>query len=52
MVWRFLDKRSAAKGSGFTPAIGQNEPLAEELHMPNNKKLKKFQVYLSFKDKI
>ena len=47
MVYRFFDKKSAsltdksAKGGGAKNEIKQNEQLAEELHKPINKKLKK-----------
>ena len=42
MVYKFFDKKT--KGSGFTLAnnsVPQNEQLAEELHKPIIKKLKK-----------
>ena len=49
MVYKFLDKKS--KGSG----IVTNEPnyqLANELHKPIIRKLKKRKVYSSFRNKI
>ena len=48
MVYKFFDKKSS--GSGIT-----NEPnyqLAEELHQPIIRKLKKRKVYSSFRDNI
>ena len=48
MVYKFFDKKS--KGSGII-----NEPnyqLANELHKPIIRKLKKRKVYSSFKDNI
>ena len=48
MVYKFFDKKSS--GSGIT-----NEPnyqLAEELHKPIFRKLKKRKVYSSFRDNI
>ena len=48
MVYKFFDKKSS--GSGIT-----NEPnyqLADELHKPIVKKLKKRKVYSSFRDNI
>ena len=48
MVYKFFDKKSS--GSGIT-----NEPnyqLAEELHKPIIRKLKKRKVYSSFRDNI
>ena len=53
MVYKFFDKKS--KGSGVTPSnksIPQNEQLAEELHKPFIKKLKKREVYSASKDNI
>ena len=41
-----------AKGSGINNEIKQNEQLAEELHKPIIKKIKKRTVYSSFKDNI
>ena len=48
MVYKFFDKKSS--GSGIT-----NEPnhqLADELHKPIIKKLKKRKVYSSFRNNI
>ena len=57
MVYKFFDKKT--KGSGVTLAntspiksIPQNEQLAEELHKPIIRKLKKRKVYSAFKDNI
>ena len=58
MVHKFSDKKS--KGSGANNEMKQNEhpldldmqQLAEELHKPFIKKLKKRRVYFSFKDNI
>ena len=53
MVYKFFDKKT--KGSGVTLAnksIPQNEQLAEELHKPIIKKLKKRKEYSAFKDNI
>ena len=57
MVYKFFDKKT--KGSGVTlvnksaiKSIPQNEQLAEELHKPIIKKLKKRKVYSAFKDNI
>ena len=57
MVYKFFDKKT--KGSGVTLAnksaiksMPQNEQLAEELHKPIIRKLKKREVYLELKDKI
>ena len=57
MVYKFFDKKT--KGSGVTLAnksaiksIPQNEQLAEELHKPVIRKLKKREVYSAFKDNI
>ena len=48
MVYTFFDKGS--KSSGFKNML--NEQLAEELHKPIIRKLKKIKVYSSFKDNI
>ena len=45
MVYKFFDKKT---GSG----ISVNEPLAEELHKPVIKKLKRRKVYARYKDNI
>ena len=57
IVYKFFDKKT--KGSGVTLAnksaiksIPQNEQLAEELHKPIIRKLKKREVYSAFKDNI
>ena len=49
MVYKFFDKKS--KGSGIT-TNEFNYRLANELHKPVIKKLKKRNVYSSFKDNI
>ena len=46
MVYKFFDKKS--KGSG----IKENHQLANELHKPNIRKVRKRKVYSSFKDNI
>ena len=48
-VYKFFDKETA--GSGIK-SIPQNEQLAEELHKPIIRKLKKIKVYSAFKDNI
>ena len=48
MVYMFFDKKS--KGSGMKNEIKEHQQLANELHKPIIKKLKK--VYSSFKDNI
>ena len=48
MVYKFFDKKS--KGSGITNE--SNYQLANELHKPIIKKLKKRKLYSSFKDNI
>ena len=48
-VYKFFDKETA--GSGIK-SIPQNEQLAEELHKPIIRKLKKRKVYSAFKDNI
>ena len=58
MVDKFVDTKT--KGSGVTTlanksaikSIPQNEELAEELHKPIIRKLKKRKVYSAFKDNI
>ena len=45
MVYKFFDRKT---GSG----ISVNEQLAEELHKPIIKKLKRRKVYTRFKDNI
>ena len=45
MFYQFFDKKT---GSG----ISVNEPLAEELHKPVIKKLKRRKVYARYKDNI
>ena len=58
MVYKFFDKKT--KSSGVTSlanksaikSISQNEQLAEELHKPIIKKLRKRRVYSAFKDNI
>ena len=48
MVYKFFDKKSS--GSGITNKL--NYQLANELHKPIIKNLKKRKVYSSFKDNI
>ena len=48
MVYKFFDKKSS--GSGITNKL--NYQLANELHKPIIKKIKKRKVYSSFKDNI
>ena len=54
MVYKFFDKKS--KGSVAkhvnTKRIPQNEQLADELHKPIIRKLKKRKIYSAFKDNI
>ena len=48
MVYKFFNERSKkVLGSGI-----ENKLLAEELHKPINKKVKRRKVYSSFKDNI
>ena len=49
MVYRFFDKKSS--GSGL-PSNKENTQLANELHKPIIKKIKKRKVYSSFRDNI
>ena len=51
MVYKFFDKKS--KGSGINiKSAPQNQQLAEELHKPIIKKLKKIKVHAAFKDNV
>ena len=50
MVYKFFDKKST--GSGIKNDIKENQQLANELHKPIIRKLKKRKVYSSFKDNI
>ena len=50
MVYKFCDKKS--KGSGIKNEIKENQQLANELHKPIIRKIKKRKVYSSFKDNI
>ena len=50
MVYKFFDKKSA--GGGVNIPLDFNEQLAEELHKPIIRKLKKGTVYFGFKDNI
>ena len=50
MVYKLFDKKS--KGSGIKNEIKENQKLANELHKPIIRKLKKIKVYPSFKDNI
>ena len=47
MVYKFFDKKTS--GSGVNNEIKQNEQLAEELHKPIIKKLKKEEFILHLK---
>ena len=50
MVYKFFDKKS--KRSGIKNEIKKNQQLANELHKPIIRKLKKTKLYPSFKDNI
>ena len=50
MVYKFLNTKST--GSGIKNEIKQNQQLANELHKPIIRKLKKRKIYSSFKDNI
>ena len=50
MVYQFFDKKS--KGSGVNIPLQFNEQLAEELHNPIIRNLKKRKVYSGFRDNI
>ena len=50
MVYNFFDTKSS--GSGIKNEITQNQQLAEQLHKPIIRKLKKGNVYSLFKDNI
>ena len=50
MVYKFFDKMS--KGSGVHILLEFNEQLADKLHKPSIKNLKKETVYSGFKDNI
>ena len=50
IVDKFFDKKS--QGNGIKNKIKENQQLANELHKPINRKLKKRKVYSSFKDNI
>ena len=50
MVYKFFDKNS--KGSGIKNETKQNQQLANELHKPIIRKVKKRIVYSSLKDNI
>ena len=54
MVYKFFDKKSASlnKSSGSGITTEPNYQLADELHKPVIKKLKKGKVYSSFRDNI
>ena len=49
LVYKFFDKKNAGSGVKSTP---QNKQLADELHKPIIRKLKKRKVYSAFKDNI
>ena len=48
MIYKFFDKKTASSGIKYMP---QNEQLAEELHKPIIRKLKK-KVHSTFKDNV
>ena len=50
MFYKFCDGKS--KGSGIKNEIKENQQLANELHKPIIRKLKRRKVYSSFKDNI
>ena len=50
MVYKFFDKKS--KGAGIKNEIKENQQLANELHQPIVRKLKKRKVHSSFKGNI
>ena len=50
MVYKFFDKNS--KGNGIKNETKQNQQLANELHKPIIRKVKKRIVYSSLKDNI
>ena len=54
MVYKFFDKKSNGSGAKHinTKLIPQNEQLADELHKPIIRKLKKRKIYSAFKDNI
>ena len=54
MVYKFFDKKSVGSGAKRvnTKITPQNEQLADELHKPIIRKLKKRKVYSAFKDNI
>ena len=52
MVYKFFDKRSSGSGVADNNVIKQNIQLANELHKPMVKKIKKRKVYSSFRDNI
>ena len=49
MVYKFIDKKTAGSG---VKSMQKSEQLAEKLHKPIIKKLKKRKVYSTFKDNI
>ena len=49
-VYKFFDKKS--KGTGIKNEIKENQQLANELHKPVIRKIKKRKVYSSFKGNI
>ena len=50
MVYTFFDKKS--HGSGIKNVIKQNQQLANELHKPVIRRLKKRKVYSSFNNNV
>ena len=51
MVYKFFDEKSEGSGAN-TKLAPQNQQLAEELHKPIIKKLKKRKIHAAFKDNI
>ena len=49
MVYKFFDKKSQGRGAANN---NENIQLADELHKPITRKLKKRKVYSSFRDNI
>ena len=52
MVYKFFDKKSTSFSGVAINEIKQNLQLAEELHKPVIRNVKKITVYLEFKDNI
>ena len=52
MVYKFFDERTKGSGIEFVKNSLENKKLAEELHKPIIKIIKRRKVYSSFKDNI